>query len=255
MYLTKYMQRKAKVAREFEEQQASAASLLVDAMLPDLLLGARAVGAGTEDGLHLGDAREQGLAGDEPADAFMAGGAGEAALVGPELVEVQDAVEGEAEVQGGLLLSARLVEADHGGQLGEELVVGVAGVEAEGEDGDLMTLGVDVDKVHLRLGAVAADGVVGRGVDVPADHVDRLVVVGERGVARVDALGVGDGEGRAVAPVEEVARHVGRVVEDGAVVEGQTVTEAQGDGRLLGAGLAEGVVWMAVSMCDLGWVR
>jgi hypothetical protein len=50
------------------------------------------------------------------------------------------------------------------------------------------------------------------------------------------------GEARTVAPVVEVARDGARVAEFGDVGCGEALGEEKLDGRLLGAGLAEGVV-------------
>lgn len=60
--------------------------------------------------------------------------------------------------------------------------------------------------MKLGSGAVALDGVVGGGVDVPAFEVNSLVVETERGVLSPDLVVVLDGECRSVAPIEEVAR-------------------------------------------------
>lgn len=50
------------------------------------------------------------------------------------------------------------------------------------------------------------------------------------------------GKGRAVTPVVKVTRHAIRIVELGDVVQRQPIVEAQGNGRLLCAGLAEGII-------------
>jgi hypothetical protein len=238
-------------------------------VLPNHLLEAGRVGTGGEDGLHLGDADLEDAGGDEPADALVAGRGGQAALVGEEGVEAGDGLEGVAEVEGHGLLRLGIVPAVKGlGELGEEGVLDEVGnvdvegggaggrgrgerglfgwcrVDAETHHGLFVALGVHVDKVQLGVRADAVDDVVGGGVNVPAHEVDGLVVVRHGWVGRVVAVqGLVERKGRAVAPIAQGARGVGAVVESRAVLAGQAVDlRAQGDGRLLCAGLAEFIV-------------
>lgn len=217
--------------------------LLVNAVLPHLLLVPGAIRARAQDALHLRDADEHDLARDEPADALVARRAGQAALVRPELVEPHGADEGRAQVHGDVLPVLRLVEPDHGRQLREEGVLRVARVQAEGQHRLLVALGVDVYEVHLGLGPHAADRVVGRRVDVPALQVHGLVVVGEGRVFGPHAVGVAEDERRAVVPVVEGAGDAVRVGKFGPVVQRESVGQAEGNGGLLRAGLAQLVVW------------
>lgn len=156
--------------------------LLVDAMLPDLLLSSCGVGARAQDSLHLLDTCKHDLPSNEPPNTFVAGWASQTALVCPELVEILDALHGECEVHLKRLLNLHLIETDHGRELIEEGAVEVTGVQAEGQNGALVTLGIDVDEMHLSLAAIASDRVIGRSVDVPALQIERLVVICEAGV-------------------------------------------------------------------------
>ena len=60
------------------------------------------------------------------------------------------------------------------------------------------------------------------------------------------------GEARTVAPVVEVARDGARVAESGDMGCGEALGEEELDGRLLGAGLAEGVVCGGVLVGGVG---
>ena len=73
--------------------------------------------------------------------------------------------------------------------------------------------------MKLRFAAVAADGVVGGGVDMPPLEVHGRVVVGEAWVGCPVAV-VCDGEGGPVAPVVEVAGDGACVGEARDMVEG-----------------------------------
>lgn len=222
-------------------------------MQPLLLDFARREGADAQNLAHLRHTGQHLVPGDEPADALVTGRAGQAALVGPEVVEAVDLVEGEVEAHLHGELAVGLVEVQHGrGKLVDEarvvgrVVEATGGVHHEAQHGLLVALGVDVHQVQLGPGRVAVDAVVARGVDVPAGHVDGLVVELHRRQLRVIALRVVEVEGRAVAPVEVLAgpralvagevRGVDLVAQDGGI---------QIDGRLLGAGLAELIVcWL-----------
>lgn len=131
--------------------------LLVDAMLPDLLLSSRRVCARAQDRLHLLNASEHDLPSNKPPDTLVAGRAGQAALICPELVKVLDRLHGECEVHLDGLLNLHLIEPDHGRELVEESVVEVTRVQTEGKNSTLMALSVDVDEMHLSLAAIPSD--------------------------------------------------------------------------------------------------
>lgn len=217
--------------------------LLVDAMLPDFLLSTCTIRAGTENGLHLLDTSEQNLACDEPTNALGARRAGERALVCPELAERLDSVERRGEVNADVFDNIHLVEADHRGKLREEFVVSVARVETDGQNGNFVSLSIDVDEMKFGLAAVAADRMIGRGVNMPALEVGGHVVVGETGVGRPVAV-VFNVESRSISPVQKFTSNaaVVAVAEGGYVVERQAVVQREGDWGLLGSGLAEGVI-------------
>ena len=65
----------------------------------------------------------------------------------------------------------------------------------------------------------------------------------EGGVIVVVVGAEGEGVRGTVAPVGEVSGDVGGVGEGGDVGAGETLVEAEGDGALLGAGLAEDPFW------------
>lgn len=83
---------------------------------------------------------------------------------------------------------------------------------------------------------------------MPADEEGGFAVEGYGGVG--GEVGAVEGECGAVAPVVEVALDGGAVGEGGDVVLGEALGEEELDGGLLGAGLAEGVVFEVVS---IGW--
>lgn len=62
-----------------------------------------------------------------------------------------------------------------------------------------------------------------------------------------------EGECWSVAPVVEVALDGGAITEGRDVVLGETLGEEELDGRLLGAGLAKGVVFEMVSTLFVAW--
>lgn len=105
-----------------------------------------------------------------------------------------------------------------------------------------MALGVNVHEMQLSSGAVIVYRMVGRGVNVPAGQVNRLVVVGQRGVVSVDALGVLHGKGRAVSPIPEVSHCLVGIVESRDVILREAVVEAERDWGLLGSSLAKFVI-------------
>lgn len=108
----------------------------------------------------------------------------------------------------------------------EERVVGVAWVETDGHDCDFFAVLVAVDKVKLCFAAVAADGVVGWRVDVPALEVRGHVVVREAGVCLpIITLLVLDGESWAVAPVGPCSGDAALVLELGDMVQCKPIGE------------------------------
>jgi len=88
-------------------------SLLVDAVLPDLLLRTRAVSARTKNSLHLLHTRVKDLPRHKPANALRARRARQATLVRPELAEVLDRLQRRREVDAGFDLAGRVAEGDH----------------------------------------------------------------------------------------------------------------------------------------------
>lgn len=92
-----------------------------------------------------------------------------------------------------------------------------------------MAFSVDMDEMEFGFAAVATDGMVGWGVDVPALEVNGLVVVGEAWVGGpVNVflrciLIVCNGESRTVAPVVEVTGDATVVLESRHVVQSQSV--------------------------------
>jgi hypothetical protein len=74
--------------KSYGRLQTAPSRLLVDSVLPDFLFCSSTVCAGTQNCLHLLNASEENLSGDEPTDTFVTGRASQTALVGPELVEV-----------------------------------------------------------------------------------------------------------------------------------------------------------------------
>ena len=193
-------------------------------MLPDLLLRPRRVGASTKNSPHLVDTSEENLSGDEPADTLSARRAGQATLVGPELVEVENALKQRSKVHSTWLLNTHFCVADHGRQLLEEGRVVVTGIETNGHDGLFVASGVDVDEMELGFAAITTNGMISWGVNVPALEVDGLVVVGEAWVrcpinlSLYYGLLVSDSECGSVAPVVEVTGDAAVVLELGYMV-------------------------------------
>lgn len=105
-----------------------------------------------------------------------------------------------------------------------------------------MTLSVDVHEMQLGSGAVIVHRMVCWGVNVPAGQVDRLVIVGQRGVVSIDALGVLHGKSRTVSPIPEASHRLVGIVESGDVIQREAVVEAERDWGLLGSSLAKFVV-------------
>ncbi len=93
-----------------------------------------------------------------------------------------------------------------------------------------MTFSVDVDEMHFGFAAIAADGVVGWGVDVPAFEVGGYVIPFHHRKAGVVVGGVAEGEGWTIAPVRPVAAYVAVIVVEGwEMVEGKAIGGGQSD--------------------------
>lgn len=105
-----------------------------------------------------------------------------------------------------------------------------------------MTFSVNVHEVKLGAGAIVVYRMVSRGVDVPANEVDSLIVIGQRGVVSIDSLGVLHRKSRAISPVPEVSDRLVGIIESGDVVQRKTVVETERNWRLLGSRLAEFVL-------------
>ena len=180
-------------------------------MHPDLLLRPRRVAANTQDILHLLIAGVQHTPGNIEANALSARRASQATTVGPELAEHVDLAEQLADVEHGRGNGlGRLAVGDQGcGDALEESRLGVARVDADGEDGALAAGGGAEDEMQLGLGPVVLDCVVGRRVDVPALEIHRfgghvaVFLEADRDRARGPCVcgGQVDVEGRAVAPI------------------------------------------------------
>lgn len=96
--------------------------------------------------------------------------------------------------------------------------------------------------MELGFRAIALDRVIGRGVDVPAYHIEGFIAVMKMRKGCIDAFGVSDSIGWAIAPVVEIPFDVSRVGESGDVNEREALSDEQRNRRLLGANLAERVV-------------
>jgi hypothetical protein len=169
--------------------------------------------------------------------------------VRPELGEPLSLEHGQIQVDGGVHPLGRFPETDQVGHLSEELRVVTSGVDSEGEDGTRVTIGGDVNEMELGLASVALDAVVGGRVDVPARHVDGLVLSGllfKRKVRESGkvALGVRERHCRAVSPVVKGPGNVPVVSghHTGHMTKRETLVESQRDGRLLCSVLAQDVV-------------
>lgn len=218
-------------------------------MEPLLLNAAGREGANAEDLLHLCVACHQPLLGHEPADTLVAGRAGQAALVGPVLLEVVHLGEGaiERHLHGELLVGLVVVEQGRRELVEESGVLATVvhqGVQKEAQDGLFVALGIDVDEVKLSLAAVPVNLVVGRRVNVPAGHVEGLVANEHGGKGGVIVLGVVEVEGGSVTPVEVLTGPCTPVAGEagGAGMIGG-IRAPEGNRRLLCPGLAELVVF------------
>lgn len=92
-----------------------------------------------------------------------------------------------------------------------------------------MTLSVNMDEMQLSSCAVVVHRMVSRGVDVPAGQVNRLVIVGKRGVVGIDALGVLHGKSWAVSPIPEASHRLVGIIESRNVIQREAVVEAERD--------------------------
>lgn len=105
-----------------------------------------------------------------------------------------------------------------------------------------MTLSVNVHEMQLSSGAVIVHRMVSRSVNVPAGQVNRLVVVCQRGVVSIDALGVLHGKSRTVSPIPEISHRLVGIVESRDMVQREAVVEAERNWGLLGSSLAKFVL-------------
>ncbi|KAJ8109684.1 hypothetical protein OPT61_g7277 [Boeremia exigua] len=190
--------------------------------------------------LHLLDTHIHDGAGHKPANPLLTRRTRQTALIRPKLRQQRDLAQRLEQIQLRIRVSHGVVEADQGRwQAGEEGTRGLGGVDSERDDGAWGALGIGVHEVHFALAAEVVDGVVGGRVDVPADEEDVFVVEGHLGERGEVAFRVVQGEGRAVAPVDQVAGHgfVG-VFEGGLVRVGEAPAALQRDGALPCAVLA-----------------
>lgn len=131
---------------------------------------------------------------------------------------------------------------DHLGELFEIGRRGTARIQTDGEDGELETFVVDVDEMQLCLAAIAADGVVGWSVDVPALEIGGLVVPFQFGERCVVVFWMVEGVSRAVTPIRPVTHDIAVVIFEGwMVMQREAIGEGKSDGGLLSPGLASGI--------------
>lgn len=174
-------------------------------MTPDQLFLTSTISGSPKNSPHLLHTRKQNRSRDEKANALSARRTRQASLISPKLIKVINTLQKQPMIESSLFADVRFVEANHLWELTKKAVRLVTRVKTNGKHSALFALRIDVDEMKLGSGAVALDGVVGRGVDVPAFEVNSLVVEAERGVLSPDLIFVLDGECGSVAPVEEVA--------------------------------------------------
>lgn len=130
-------------------------------------------------------------------------------------------------IEGSFRHDISLIETNHRGQLAEESIVSVSGVQSESKHSSHMAISIDVDKMHLCLRAVSANGMIGGSMDVPPLQVHGLIVEADRWILCIVFLYPSDSEGWAVLPVIEAPSHILRVVKRDLVVQRQTGTKAK----------------------------
>lgn len=214
-------------------------------MEPNLLLWPRRVRADSDESLHLLNAGEENLRRDEPANSLGARRCGQAALVGPKVVEVVDLVKGQAEVERGAHLDVGFVEVKHLRHLIEKRRALRGGrVDADTKNSLVLALGISKDKMHFSFAAVAANDVLRRVVNVPSSQISFHVVVLDGWQRVVNPLVVVQGKGGSVAIVVKVTAEVGvNVIQVGLVLARQSLIETYSNGRLLRTSVAQLVAW------------
>ena len=125
---------------------------------------------------HLLHGRENDIPCHKPTYPLPARRTRQTALIAPEVGEVARGGQDEIHIHLNIRHRFRVPVRHQWRQLREERVRRAAWVEPDCQHGRLETLGVDVHHVQLGLAAIAAHGVVGWGVDVPAFQVGGLVV-------------------------------------------------------------------------------
>lgn len=180
-------------------------------MQPDLLGHTVREAGGSEDLDHLVLADEQLLLGDEPPQTLRARRGGEGALVGPEFAEAADLIDGHAEIDLKALELRGVIVVDQGTELIDEcrFVARPRGcdVDADTNDRGLLIVFVDVHEVELGPTAATIDQMLRRGMNMPADVENCLVVEFEARKARNFVLGVVWCPGRRKLPIEEITRN------------------------------------------------
>jgi hypothetical protein len=141
-------------------------------MQPNLLLRPRRIRTRPQNPPHLLHTDEQNRTTNKPPHPLLTRGSGQTAPIRPKLLKIAHPLDRQPRIHLHPHQLRRVIEADHGGQLGEEGGGQRPGVDADGEDGGFFALGRDVHHVEFGFGAVAADAVVGGGVEVPTLQVD-----------------------------------------------------------------------------------
>ena len=183
-------------------------------MHPDRLLLPSTVATSPENGSHLLHASEYVPTCHKPPDRLGAWRSGQTALIGPELVKVVHAVEEQFKVEVQRFLDLGFVPMNHRGRkLLKEGRIRDAGLDADAQDSRRFAFFIGMYKVKLGSSAVCINGVVGWGVNMPANKVDGGVVISEAGIFGIDAFFVGECESRTEAVVVKVALIRATVVE------------------------------------------
>ena len=183
-------------------------------------------------------------------------------LVGPKLAKPLRLEHRQVQIQRRIHTLLLFPITDQLGHLAEKLGIMAARVDPETQDGARAALGGDVHEMQFGFTAVALDAVISGRVDVPARHVDRLVVALvflERKVRKTGkvALRMGERHRRAVTPVVKlsgnisiVSGHIPRHMS-----QGKSLIEPERYRRLLCAILAQYVFLGQAAPIVRGFVR
>lgn len=184
----------------------------VDLMQPDLLLSPCRVRADVQDILHLTVPDEQDVSGDEESDALRAGGAGQGALISPELAEPIDLAQNRRRAHARCRIPLDLPETEIIRQGRKERRVRVTRIDPESQHRPRNSLRGGMYEMEFGFRSVSSDGMISGGMDVPAGQVDGLVrpiiIECEAGEGGIHPLFVGEGHGRSITPIKK--RPIGR---------------------------------------------